>query len=160
MLCYLDCVLKFGVLVVKHAEAQRFFRNNFHQHQVAALQAKDREFSSKYIYWTEMFVYSASLLDMLSFEGRDWPVCEPCTCRFLLASWWWAEVCQTRREFFRSWLAADERFLPEQARRSQSDQGPSSWSASSGFPAECIEIQRLKGVSFVYSNTEQQYPSQ
>lgn len=35
---YLDRVLKFGILVVKHTEAKWFFRNNFHQHQVAALQ--------------------------------------------------------------------------------------------------------------------------
>lgn len=37
-LLYLDRVLKFWILVVKHAEAQWFFRNNFYQHQVAALQ--------------------------------------------------------------------------------------------------------------------------
>lgn len=38
MFLYLDRVLKFGVLVVKHTETQRFFRDNFHQHQVTALQ--------------------------------------------------------------------------------------------------------------------------
>lgn len=41
-LLYLDRVLKFWILVVKHAEAQWFFRNNFYQHQVAALQNTQR----------------------------------------------------------------------------------------------------------------------
>lgn len=43
MLLYLDCVLKFGILVVEHTETQWFFRNNFHQHQVAALQKTFRK---------------------------------------------------------------------------------------------------------------------
>lgn len=41
-LLYLDRVLKFWILVVKHTEAQWFFRNNFYQHQVAALQNTQR----------------------------------------------------------------------------------------------------------------------
>ena len=42
-LLYLDRVLKFRILVVKHTEAQWFFRNNFYQHQVAALQNTQRK---------------------------------------------------------------------------------------------------------------------
>ncbi len=47
---YLDSVLKFGILVVEHTETQRFFRDNFHQHQVAALQRTDGKLSQKYFY--------------------------------------------------------------------------------------------------------------
>lgn len=43
MLPYLDRVLKFGVLVVKHTETQWFFWNNFHKHQVTALQKRGRK---------------------------------------------------------------------------------------------------------------------
>lgn len=38
MCLYLDCVLKFRILVVEHAETQRLLWNHFHQHQVATLE--------------------------------------------------------------------------------------------------------------------------
>lgn len=79
----------------------------------------------------------------------DSPGCEPCTCTSPPASWSPAVACQTGRGSAHSWRAAAGRCPPGPAPRSQSDRGPSSWSAGSGSPADVGVVRgyTLKRVS-------------